>query len=374
MEPITEGLTLYRRHEAACRFKRLKQYNKCDCPIWIGGQRNAVRTRRSMKTRDWSDACARLTKLEAGEPVPQLETSRPVSFLVSAYIADCRRRKLAPNTIARYELALKPFVATFGDTRVSHLTLGKLTDHQTEQDRATPGSGRLSLIVLRMLLNFAVDRDEYGIARNPLRKLKAAKYEAAPTMPFTADEVTAMLAACDELGGNRRDVARERARAKALVLTLLYSGLRISDVTQLRRGDLDMTTRKLHLRVIKTKVPLYVTLHADAVAALKALPVESPIFFFWSGRGKLKVAINSLRTTIKNVAKRADVVNAHPHRFRDHFAIELLLNNVPIDRVQKLLGHKSVKTTQDRYAPHVAGMQRGLDEAVATLHFGPKAA
>jgi integrase/recombinase XerD len=42
----------------------------------------------------------------------------------------------------------------------------------------------------------------------------------------------------------------------------------------------------------------------------------------------------------------AKVEGAHPHRFRDTFAVELLLSGVPIERVSVLLGHQSVRITE----------------------------
>ncbi len=45
--------------------------------------------------------------------------------------------------------------------------------------------------------------------------------------------------------------------------------------------------------------------------------------------------------------------NAHPHRFRDTFAVELLLKGVSIFDVSTLLGHASVKVTERSYSPWV---------------------
>lgn len=44
-------------------------------------------------------------------------------------------------------------------------------------------------------------------------------------------------------------------------------------------------------------------------------------------------------------------VEAHPHMFRDTFAVELLLSGVPMEDVSILLGHTSIKTTEGSYAP-----------------------
>jgi len=153
------------------------------------------------------------------------------------------------------------------------------------------------------------------------------------------------------------------------VLLLLYRGLTISDAVKLLRSAVHLTTGQLLIRVMKTKVPLYVRLPQVALDALKSLPVES-VYFFWSGKSLLSTAVGSARRTIACVLKLAGVSDGHPHRFRDTFSVTLLQNGADLRTVQLLLGHTSIKTTEKHYAPFVASMQKILDDAVSTLNFG----
>ena len=57
--------------------------------------------------------------------------------------------------------------------------------------------------------------------------------------------------------------------------------------------------------------------------------------------------------------------NAVSHRFRDTFAVELLLAGVPIERVSILLGHQSVRITEKHYNPWVRSRQEQLEADVA---------
>lgn len=52
------------------------------------------------------------------------------------------------------------------------------------------------------------------------------------------------------------------------------------------------------------------------------------------------------------------------HRFRDTFAVELLLKGVPIEQVSILLGHSSLKITERHYSPWVKAQQGQLEAAV----------
>jgi integrase len=58
------------------------------------------------------------------------------------------------------------------------------------------------------------------------------------------------------------------------------------------------------------------------------------------------------------------VQNAHAHRFRDTFSVELLIAGVPIEDVSILLGHSSVRISERAYAPWVQARQLKLEAAV----------
>lgn len=58
------------------------------------------------------------------------------------------------------------------------------------------------------------------------------------------------------------------------------------------------------------------------------------------------MAISGIENTIRKIARRAGVQNAHPHRFRRTGATMALRAGMPITLVSKLLGHESIATTQ----------------------------
>jgi len=378
---MADQLEGYRRHASDCPHREKGQnYTKCRCAIWADGELNGKRYRRSLGTRDWARAHKRIEKLlekphAAAEP-------RSLAGAIDLYLSDCRARRLKDSTITSYTKTLdhlKAFAKSKGFLSIDDMDLALLTAFRAQRvvigrdgaprpiKAATSGK---ELEALRAFGAFAVEQG--WIADNYAKRVKSSKEETPPTLPFNRDEVDRILEACGRLeDDNPATVERTHKRASALCLTLLYSGLRISDAIQLERKAVDLESGKLFLRTMKTGVPLYVRLGDLALEALAALPAESERYFFWNGVAKLSTCVGNARKTIGRVCKLAGI-SGHPHRFRDTFSVRLLELGNDLRTVQLLLGHTSIKTTEKHYAPFVKSMQAHLDAATAGLDFGTK--
>jgi integrase len=87
------------------------------------------------------------------------------------------------------------------------------------------------------------------------------------------------------------------------------------------------------------------------VDALNRIVPVTPGYFFWSGNGEIDTASGNWRRSLRKLFSLAGVDGGHPHRFRDTFAVELLMASVPLERVSILLGHSSVRVTEKHYSP-----------------------
>jgi integrase/recombinase XerD len=89
--------------------------------------------------------------------------------------------------------------------------------------------------------------------------------------------------------------------------------------------------------------------------------MTSKQYWFWSGAGELETAITNWRARLQRLFELAKIPDGHAHRFRDTFAVELLLAGVPIERVSVLLGHQSVRITEKHYRPWAKSRQEQLE-------------
>jgi hypothetical protein len=96
-----------------------------------------------------------------------------------------------------------------------------------------------------------------------------------------------------------------------------------------------------------------------SLASIAATLAETSIEFVAESQEGCKLFVKLMQ--ILNQSRRSAI----SHRFRDTFAVELLLAGVPIERVSILMGHQSVRVTERHYNPWVRSRQEQLEAEVA---------
>ena len=107
-----------------------------------------------------------------------------------------------------------------------------------------------------------------------------------------------------------------------------------------------------------------------------AVKNENDRFFFYDGTSQPESMVKSWDRVFQKVFATATppITGGHPHRFRDTFAVSLLLKGVSIEIVSKLLGHSSIKVTERHYSPWVKARQDQLETEVRRIWAAPEAA
>ena len=203
---------------------------------------------------------------------------------------------------------------------------------------------------------------EFGLD-NPMKAVTAPRFEEAPVEPLTKDEIEALLKACDHC---REAVTRDRRkftmrrytnhRDRALLLVLLDTGLRASELCALKMNDVDQKSGKIQVKhgvrggakggkgrtvflgkSARRAVWRYLATREDSPEA------EAPLFL---GKFDRPINKNVLRQLIRRLGNKAGVLRCHPHRFRHTFAITYLRSGGDVFTLQALLGHSSLEMVQ----------------------------
>ena len=272
---------------------------------------------------------------------------------LDTYLEDCSQRGHAKSTLGGKRSAFAKLTAAIsGQTALADASRADLRRFAGSL-RGKPGARKTVLVHVRAFLYYCV-REEW-IEKSPMAGMAMPKETREPTQPLSRDEMRALLRAAPEGSADR-----------ALLLLMRYSGLAIGDAAALQPGD--VRDEAVIWRRAKTGALCCIPLPAAALQALAALAVRPGGHWFWSGVSELVTNAKMWRSRLKAIAVKAGVAGFHPHRLRDTFAVELLLDGVAIEDVAKLLGHSSIEITERYYAPWNGARLERLRGVVRSAH------
>ena len=135
---------------------------------------------------------------------------------------------------------------------------------------------------------------------------------------------------------------------KAIIASIYGLGLRSSEVLHLKIIDVDGSRNVVYIRNGKGKKGRVVMLSKKLKLQLRDyFKIYKPKVFLFEGQNGGNYTQSSIQQVIKQAAKRANIKkNITAHTLRHSFATHLLENGTDIRIIQKLLGHKDIKTTQ----------------------------
>lgn len=326
-------LNLWRRHTATCKHrKKGRAFIGCSCPIWCDGTLHGKRFRQATGHRDLQRA---LRKVAAWES-PAGKTLKPITEAAEAFLI--HTQDLAHGTRRNYRNVMRllgSFCRSEAFTHTAELTVEALDRYRASRKLVRSTQGK-ELQILRTFCGFCFERG--WLIENVAKRVKLpANVKPSPVEPYTAAEVARLLFACDRFGR----ASYERRRARAMVLLLRYTGLRISDMATLARERI--RDGEIFLHTLKTGGRILLPVPADLQAALDVLP--PPIdgepdcpYFFWNGVMGEQAAICNARRTLSAVFRYSKVPGARTHRFRHTLATDILVKGGTEQDVADILG------------------------------------
>ena len=298
-----------------------------------------------------------------------------LSQAIDGYLLDAHARQLSPKTIADYSTTFRKFRARAGDPPLRTITrdtvrefLAELRTHPVSMSHgvAPRPARRLSKktvlnihIGLSALWSWAV-REGFADT-NIVRAIKAPRPEQKVIEPYSQEDVSALLTCCEHTAAYTRPGKSQCAnsrptalRDRAVILLLLDTGMRAGEMcADPKRGTPGLLVRDLDLREPSLKVfgkgdkerilPISPSTSKTIWRYLATRPdaaPDEPLFLSTKGGA---FTVGGLGQLLTKLGRRADVQDAHPHRFRHTFAINLLRNGANAYELQAMLGHTSLE-------------------------------
>ena len=260
-------------------------------------------------------------------------------------------------TRRNYDLYLSRFIAVTKISSPSAITLDDVRDFRLWLNRqANKQNGTLKkstqnyyLIALRSFLKY--------MAKNDVKTLAPEKIELAKTSErqvefIDGDDLSRFLNA--PLAGQKKSIVSYRDKA---ILEMLFStGLRVSELANLKRDNINLAKDEFTVRGKGDKVRL-VFISPTAKQWLKEYLSKrhdtTPALFVRHDRAGAReqnpkaLTSRTVQRVVEHYAKAAGLTKrVTPHTLRHSYATDLLINGADIRSVQAMLGHASIQTTQ----------------------------
>jgi integrase/recombinase XerD len=274
------------------------------------------------------------------------------SATVDGYMLSLGARHLSQNTIDDYSRTLAKFSKFLkDDIPISQVSARDIEAFLASHTHLSNKSLLNYYIALSALWTWLVK--EGLVEENIVRKLTPPKAEKKEIFPFTEQEIRLIMSALNRSkiytrGGQSIDHSLGSfERNRAITLLLLDTGIRASELCDLKIEDLDNRNNRIYVRKGKgmkeRKLPFSPRTGQMIwryVASRQDTQDSDPLFASKLNRSMTRTKLAEM---FSKIGKRAGVNNVHPHRFRHTFAIQYLRNGGNAYTLQMMLGHSSLE-------------------------------
>ena len=272
--------------------------------------------------------------------LPEQATEQSNQKLIELFLASKRVEGCSEKSLKYYKVTIETMFKTIKKhvREVSTDDLrGYLTEYQSEKN-----SSRVTIDNIRRILSsyFSWLEDEDYILKSPVRRIHKVKSATTVKETYTDEALEKMRDNCSNL----RDLA--------LIDMLASTGMRVGELVLLNQEDINFVERECVVfgkgdkeRIVyfdaRTKIHLqnYLNSRADKNNAL-FVSLKAPYE---------RLKIGGIEVRLREMGKRLDIPKMHPHKFRRTLATIAIDKGMPVEQLQRLLGHQRIDTTM-KYA------------------------
>ncbi len=256
--------------------------------------------------------------------------------LVDSFIAAKRLEGCSERTLVFYKNTIDKMLDSI-KKNIKAITTEDLRGYLSEYQNSNMVS-KVTIDNIRRNLSsfFSWLEDENYILKSPVRRIHRVKAMTSVKETYTDEDLERLRDNCTEL----RDLA--------LIDILASTGMRVGELVRLNRVDINFNERECVVfgkgdkeRIVyfdaRTKIHLqnYLDDRID----------NNPALFVGLKQPYNRLKIGGVELRLKRMGNAIQVDKVHPHKFRRTMATTAIDKGMPIEQVQKLLGHEKIDTT-----------------------------
>lgn len=220
---------------------------------------------------------------------------------------------------------------------IKHITTDDLRSYLTKYQEEKKSS-KVTMDNIRRILSsfFSWLEDEDYILKSPVRRIHKVKTSKTIKETYTDENLEVMRDSCTEL----RDLA--------MIDMLASTGMRVGEMVGLNRDDIDFNEREC---VVLGKGDKERIVYFDARTKLhlqnylESRKDDNPALFVTLRAPHNRLTIGAIELRVRELGRSLGINKVHPHKFRRTLATMAIDKGMPIEQLQRLLGHQRIDTT-----------------------------
>ena len=256
--------------------------------------------------------------------------------LLGAFISSKKVEGCSDKTIHYYKSSIEKLIATV-KKNVCDISTNDIRCYLAEQQEQR-GLSKVTIDNLRRIYSsfFSWLEDEDLITKSPVRRIHKVRTDALVKEVLTDENIEVLRDSCQEL----RDIA--------MIDLLLSTGMRVGELVKINREDIDFQERQC-IVFGKGNKEREVYFNARTKIHLKKYLEQrtdtNPALFVSLHEPHTRLTISGVEVRLRQLGKRVNLNKVHPHKFRRTLATMAIDKGMPIEQVQKMLGHVKIDTT-----------------------------
>ncbi|MDP2965627.1 MAG: tyrosine-type recombinase/integrase [Pelolinea sp.] len=281
-----------------------------------------------------------------------MELEKALQGLILSKIAEGK----SPHTIKVYQYGIAKLARHLGNPEIQAITNKDIQFfffHLRQETNLSENSLINVWRAIRVLFSWA--EKELGTSR-PDEDMPYPKAPIKLVIPFTDNEIRRLISACNFTSASYSNIRKAFTmkrptadRDKAIILTLLDTGVRVSELARLSMQDLNLETGEIQIRPfgsgLKSKPRTVYIGKLSRSTLWRFLAGKHKEFddFIFTTHNDYQMNRTSIRQLLARIGEKAEILHVYPHRFRHTFAIQYLRNGGDIFTLQRILGHSSLE-------------------------------